>query len=118
MTLTRGIATLILYSTQVKLRLCSGRVSITDLNATQLPRNNHRFAQDRDQPDEPLVCMGMHMSSAHHGPRPPEHKEAVRLSWRSRHIPVGTILLGTLLAAGVASAVAMVAAYGPVNPVP
>ena len=28
-----------------------------------------------------------------------EHKEAVRLSWKARHIPVGTLLASLLLAA-------------------
>ena len=28
-----------------------------------------------------------------------EHKEAVRLSWKARHIPVGTLLLASLLLA-------------------
>jgi hypothetical protein len=48
--------------------------------------------------------------------RNPEHREAVRLSWKSRHIPFGTILIGGLALAGVLSAVFMVMAEGPVNP--
>ena len=48
----------------------------------------------------------------------PEHREAVRLSWKSRHIPVGTILMGLLVLAGVLSAVFMVLAEGPANPMP
>jgi hypothetical protein len=46
----------------------------------------------------------------------PEHREAVRLSWKSRHIPFGTILIGGLALAGVLSAVFMVLAEGPSNP--
>ncbi len=57
------------------------------------------------------------MSSDHHLSRP-EHWEAVRLSWRSRHIPVGSLLLSALLLASVMSAVSMVWAYGPVNVMP
>jgi hypothetical protein len=37
----------------------------------------------------------------------PDHKEAVRLSWKSRHIPFGTILVLTLLLAGIFSAASM-----------
>jgi hypothetical protein len=47
-----------------------------------------------------------------------DHWEAVRLAWKSLHIPVGTLLIGTLLSAGVLSAVAGVWELGPVNPVP
>ena len=49
-------------------------------------------------------------------PRNPEHREAVRLSWKSRHIPFGTILIGGLALAGVLSAIFMVLALGPSNP--
>ncbi len=45
-----------------------------------------------------------------HQPRP-EHWEAVRLSWKSLHIPVGTLLIGSLLMTGVASAVSMMWAF-------
>ena len=48
----------------------------------------------------------------------PEHKEAVRLSWKSQHIPIGTLILGGLVVAGVFSAIFMVIAQGPVNPIP
>ena len=48
----------------------------------------------------------------------PEHKEAVRLNWMRMHIPVGAILLSTLLLSGIFSATSMVWGYGPVNPVP
>jgi uncharacterized membrane protein YcjF (UPF0283 family) len=47
-----------------------------------------------------------------------DHKEAVRLSWKSRHIPVSTILIGAVVLASVFSAVFMVVAQGPVNPIP
>jgi hypothetical protein len=47
-----------------------------------------------------------------------DHKEAVRLSWGSRHIPVRTFLLGGLLLVGVLSAIQMVVAVGPSNPIP
>jgi hypothetical protein len=49
-------------------------------------------------------------------PPNPEHREAVRLSWKSRHIPFGTILIGGLALAGVLSAIFMVLAEGPANP--
>ncbi len=57
------------------------------------------------------------MSSDEHLTRP-EHREAVRLSWQSRHIPVGSLFIGALLFASVISAVSMVWAYGPVNVMP
>ncbi|PVE21844.1 hypothetical protein DC522_24325 [Microvirga sp. KLBC 81] len=47
-----------------------------------------------------------------------QHKEAVRLSWASRHIPFRTLLLGSLALAGVISAIFMVVAQGPANPIP
>jgi hypothetical protein len=48
----------------------------------------------------------------------PEHREAVKLSWKSRHIPFGTILIGGLALAAVLSAIFMVLAEGPSNPIP
>jgi hypothetical protein len=39
-----------------------------------------------------------------------EHREAVRLSWKSRHIPVGTLLMLGLLLACVLSAIFMMIA--------
>jgi hypothetical protein len=58
------------------------------------------------------------MSTKHpHLPRP-EHWEAVRLSWSSRHILAGSLLLGLLVLAAVLSAVLMVIAEGPANPIP
>ncbi|WP_162820173.1 hypothetical protein [Microvirga calopogonii] len=47
-----------------------------------------------------------------------DHKEAVRLAWKSRHIPFGAIVLGALLLSGILSMVFMVWGYGPVNPIP
>ncbi len=47
-----------------------------------------------------------------------QHREAVRLSWTSRHIPLRTLVLGTLALASVLSAVLMVVAEGPRNPIP
>jgi hypothetical protein len=47
-----------------------------------------------------------------------DHKEAVRLTRRSRHIPFGTILLSTLLLSGIFSMISMVWSYGPANPIP
>jgi hypothetical protein len=44
-----------------------------------------------------------------------DHWEAVRLSWKSRHIPVGTILISGLAVAGVLSAVLTILAEGPAN---
>ncbi|EIM26582.1 hypothetical protein [Microvirga lotononidis] len=46
------------------------------------------------------------------------HKEAVRLAWKSRHVPFGSIALGILLLSGILSMVTMVWGYGPVNPIP
>jgi hypothetical protein len=47
-----------------------------------------------------------------------DHKEAGRLSWKSRHIPVGTLIIGGLALAAVLSAVFMVIAQSPSNPIP
>jgi hypothetical protein len=47
-----------------------------------------------------------------------DHKEAVRLTRRSRHIPFGTILLSTLLLSRIFSMISMVWSYGPANPIP
>ena len=45
-------------------------------------------------------------------------RKRVRLSWRARHIPVGTPLLGGLLLAAFFSAVVMIISQGPHNPIP
>ena len=47
-----------------------------------------------------------------------EHKEAVRLVWLSRHVPVRTVLIASLVTATVLSAVLTILAYGPANPIP
>lgn len=47
-----------------------------------------------------------------------DHKEAVRLAWKARHVPFGTIALGILLLSGVLSTVSTVWGYGPVNSIP
>ena len=47
-----------------------------------------------------------------------DHKEAVRLVWKSRHIPVMTFFACGLALAGVLSAIFMVIAQGPSNPIP
>jgi hypothetical protein len=44
-----------------------------------------------------------------------DHWEAVRLSWKSRHIPFGTILVSGLALASVLSTVFMIMAEGPAN---
>jgi hypothetical protein len=48
----------------------------------------------------------------------PDRKEAKRLAWLSKHIPIGTILLGTLLVLGIVSAMAMMWGFGPASPIP
>jgi hypothetical protein len=52
------------------------------------------------------------------GMKPVDHKEAVRLTWKSRHIPVGTILLGILVGLSVLSAILSIMAASPSNPIP
>jgi hypothetical protein len=47
-----------------------------------------------------------------------EHREAVRLSWMSYRIPIRVALFGSLLLAGVLSAIFVVIAQGPSNPIP
>ncbi|WP_166802278.1 hypothetical protein [Microvirga pakistanensis] len=47
-----------------------------------------------------------------------DHKEAVRLAWKARHVPFGTIALSILLLSGVLSTVSTVWGYGPVNSIP
>lgn len=48
----------------------------------------------------------------------PDHRDAVRLAWQSRHIPFGTMLIGTLLLASVLSAIFQVLALAPSNAIP
>ena len=47
-----------------------------------------------------------------------DHREAVRLGWKRRHIPVMTFFVLSLALAGVLSAIFMVIAQGPSNPIP
>ena len=47
-----------------------------------------------------------------------DHREAVRLSWKSLHIPFGTILIGSFAAASILSAVVTISALGPANGFP
>jgi hypothetical protein len=63
---------------------------------------------------------GMETTMADKKPDPSraEHREAVRLSWKARHIPIGTLLLGVLLLVVFLSAVSMVISLGPHNPIP
>jgi hypothetical protein len=49
---------------------------------------------------------------------PQDHREAVRLVWKSRHIPFVTLFVCSLALAGVLSAILMVIAQGPSNPIP
>lgn len=60
----------------------------------------------------------MRQAAAGNPVTPQDHKEAVRLVWKSRHIPVMTFLAFSLALAGVLSAVFMVIAQGPSNPIP
>ena len=56
---------------------------------------------------------------AAHGPvTRQDHREAVRLVWKSRHIPVGTFLVCSLALASVLSAIFMMIAEGPSRPIP
>lgn len=47
-----------------------------------------------------------------------EHSEAVRLSWMSYRVPIRVAIFGSLVVAGVFSAIFMVIAQGPSNPIP
>ena len=47
-----------------------------------------------------------------------ERNEALSLAWKSRHIPVGTILLGTLMLGSLVPTVMTIIAQSPVNPIP
>ncbi len=47
-----------------------------------------------------------------------EHWEAVRLLWKARHIPIGTILISGLALASVFSTVLSILAHGPAHGIP
>ena len=47
-----------------------------------------------------------------------ERREAARLTWLSRRLPVGSILLGSAAATILASAVFTILAQSPSNPMP
>ncbi len=47
----------------------------------------------------------------HSDPLMTEHKEALRLAWESLHVPIGTLLIGGLLASGIFSSVSMMWSY-------
>ena len=47
-----------------------------------------------------------------------DHREAVRLSWKARHIPFGTILVSGVAMASVLSTVFTILAHGPEGIVP
>jgi hypothetical protein len=51
-------------------------------------------------------------------PKNPDHREAVRLSLKSLHIPFVTILFVSLALASMLSAVLTIAAQGPANGIP
>ena len=42
----------------------------------------------------------------------------MRLLWKARHVPIGTILLGSIVVAGVLSAVLSILADGPAHGFP
>ena len=47
-----------------------------------------------------------------------DHTEAVRLAWKSRHVPVATILLVILILGCVLPTILTILAQGPVYPIP
>jgi hypothetical protein len=47
-----------------------------------------------------------------------EHREAMRLSWKSRHFPLGTILVGILVLGSLLPTVLTRLALSPMNPMP
>jgi hypothetical protein len=47
-----------------------------------------------------------------------ERREAARLTWLSRRVPLGSILFGSAAATILASAVFTILAQGPSNPMP
>jgi len=58
------------------------------------------------------------MSVLKPGRSSPDHREAVRLSLKSLHIPFGTIVIGSIAAASVVSAILSITAIGPANGIP
>jgi hypothetical protein len=50
--------------------------------------------------------------------RSSDHIEAVRLAWKSQHIPIFTILLVSWALAGVLSSLVSIFLMGPSNPIP
>jgi hypothetical protein len=58
------------------------------------------------------------MEAAMLRPQNRDHREAVSLSWKSRHIPFGTILMASLIVASVLSAILTITAQGPANGMP
>ena len=47
-----------------------------------------------------------------------DHWEALRLSWKAWHVPIGTILISGLALASVLSAVLAIVAQGPAHGIP
>lgn len=47
-----------------------------------------------------------------------DHREAVLLSWKARHIPVGAMLIGGLAMASMLSTVFSIVALGPAHGIP
>jgi hypothetical protein len=47
-----------------------------------------------------------------------EHREAVRLAWKSRHIPMGSMMIGTSLVGSLLPTILTILAQSPVNPMP
>jgi hypothetical protein len=47
-----------------------------------------------------------------------ERREAIRLSWKSRHFPIGTILVGILVLGSLLPTIFTILALSPVNPMP
>jgi hypothetical protein len=58
------------------------------------------------------------MSKKKVSPGVQDHAEAVRLAWKSRHVPIGTILLVILILGTVIPTILTILAQGPVNPIP
>jgi hypothetical protein len=58
------------------------------------------------------------MSLSSERSRRSDHNEAVRLAFKARHVPFGTIVITILILACVLSAILEVIALGPSNPIP